>query len=273
MRLVFSFAPQPFYPKGKGSGTYWMGGLVVHRVGLDVLGMRKISCPYRKSNHDSSVVMLPAWLILWPRYRSLMQFVPSALALSATVFFIRVKVTVKLWTVPHNLQAPDTHLAVTDQARKLDQPVLARVAVSNRGTRVWPSRTASLSCAELTPVILYAITDYCQDRKVAFDCTIAFQTVVRRGSSGGTPSYLGIIQFFIYNSILNMLIALLELIKHIWMHLYFDKLLHNINTLIKYNYIWFASTCFDVNTSSSGSLLCLAKIVELDKMELLKYKI
>ena len=184
--------------------------------------------------------------------------------------------TVKLWTVPHNLQAPDTHLAVTDQARKLDQPVLARVAVSNRGTRVWPSRTASLSCAEWTPVILYAITDYCQDRKLALDCTIAFQTVVRRGSSGGTPSYLGIIQFFIYNSILNMLIALLELIKHIWMHLYFNQLLHNINILITHNYIWFVSTCFDVNTSSSGSLMCLAKITyifDLIKCNVKIYKI
>ena len=40
------------------------------------------------------------------------------------------------------------------------------------------------------------------------------------------------------------------------MHFYyllFTQLLHNINTLIAYNYIWFAATCFDVNTSSSGS--------------------
>ena len=53
----------------------------------------------------------------------------------------------------------------------------------------------------------------------------------------------------------------------------YDQVLHNINTLITYNYIWFAATCFDVNTSFSGSLLCLAKItyiVDIDKMELLK---
>ena len=30
--------------------------------------------------------------------------------------------------------------------------------------------------------------------------------------------------------------------------------------LMTYSYIWFAPTCFDFNTSSSGSLLCLAKI-------------
>ena len=52
--------------------------------------------------------------------------------------------------------------------------------------------------------------------------------------------------------------------------------MHNINTLITYNYTWFAATCFDVNTSSSGSSSYLAKItyiVDIDKMELLKYKI
>ena len=45
---------------------------------------------------------------------------------------------------------------------------------------------------------------------------------------------------------------------------------------VTYSYTWFAATCFDVNTSSSGSLLCLAKItyiVDINKMELLKYKI
>ena len=31
----------------------------------------------------------------------------------------------------------------------------------------------------------------------------------------------------------------------------FDQLLHNINTFITYSYIWFAPTCFNVNTSSS----------------------
>ena len=42
-----------------------------------------------------------------------------------------------------------------------------------------------------------------------------------------------------------------------------------LKLLITYNYIWFALTCFDVNTSSSGRSLCLAKItyiVDLDKM-------
>jgi hypothetical protein len=56
----------------------------------------------------------------------------------------------------------------------------------------------------------------------------------------------------------------------------FHLLLHNFNTFITYNYIRFAPTCFDVNTSSSGSPLCLAKItyiVDLYKMLLLKYKI
>ena len=33
-----------------------------------------------------------------------------------------------------------------------------------------------------------------------------------------------------------------------------------LNTLITYNYIWFAPTCFDVNTSYSGSPLCLVKL-------------
>ena len=43
-------------------------------------------------------------------------------------------------------------------------------------------------------------------------------------------------------------------------YLYFDQLLHSINILITYSYIWFAATCFDVNTSSSGSPSCMAKI-------------
>ena len=43
--------------------------------------------------------------------------------------------------------------------------------------------------------------------------------------------------------------------------------------LITYSYIWFAPTCFDVNTSSSGSALCLAKItyiVDLEKNVIVK---
>jgi hypothetical protein len=46
--------------------------------------------------------------------------------------------------------------------------------------------------------------------------------------------------------------------------------------LIAYNYIWFAATCFDVNTSSSGSSSCLAEVTQtvvFDKMELLKYEV
>ena len=58
-------------------------------------------------------------------------------------------------------------------------------------------------------------------------------------------------------------------------YLYFEQLMHNIYTLITYNYIWFTATCFDINTSSAGSSSCLAKITQivvLDKMDLLKYK-
>ena len=51
-------------------------------------------------------------------------------------------------------------------------------------------------------------------------------------------------------------------------YIQFEQPLHNINILITYNYIWFAPTCFEVNTSSSGNSSCLAKItwiVGLDK--------
>lgn len=53
----------------------------------------------------------------------------------------------KLWIVPYNLQAPETHLAVTDQAHRLDQSVLAKVTVAHKAPREWAIRTVSALCS------------------------------------------------------------------------------------------------------------------------------
>jgi hypothetical protein len=75
---------------------------------------------------------------------------------------------------------------------------------------------------------------------------------------------------------LQILLSVFQVVKQ-WDRIYNStNCLHNINTLITYNYILFAATCFDVTTSSSGSSSCLTKItyvVDIDEMELLKYKI
>jgi hypothetical protein len=102
-----------------------------------------------------------------------MHFVSSTLSQQLHVC-VKVKVTGELWIVPRNLQELAMHLAVSGRAHGLDQPLLAIVTVAHTAAREWASRTASQSCAVLKPVILYAIKDYCQDRKLAVNCTIAF---------------------------------------------------------------------------------------------------
>jgi hypothetical protein len=49
-------SPGSFIPGERASGTYWIGGWVGHRVGLHAVEKRKISCPCRESNRDSSTV-------------------------------------------------------------------------------------------------------------------------------------------------------------------------------------------------------------------------
>jgi len=147
MRRVVGFAPQPLYPMRKRSGTYWMGGLVDCRSCLDVLGMKKISCSCRESNQAASLVTAPTTISQLNAVR--FQYIVWQLQ-----FCVRVKVTAKLWIVPHNLQALAAHLAVTDQAHRLDRSVLTKVTVAHKATREWAGRTVSLSCAVLTPVFI-----------------------------------------------------------------------------------------------------------------------
>ena len=138
-----------------------------------------------------------------------MQFVSSTLYNSYN-FVLRVKVTGKLWIVPYNLEALAKHLVVTDQAHRFDQSVLAKVTVAHKTTREWSSRTASLSCAVLKPVFI------CHQGLLSGQeaCCRLYHCFNR---SFGRTRVIWELQFFLYNSILNMLIALLELIKHTWM--------------------------------------------------------
>jgi hypothetical protein len=52
---MVSFRPQP---EDKASGAHYIGGWVGPRIGLDTVEKRKIflSCFYRESNHDTSIV-------------------------------------------------------------------------------------------------------------------------------------------------------------------------------------------------------------------------
>jgi hypothetical protein len=43
-------APAPLYPRGKNTGTHWIGGWVGSRAGLNAEARRKILCPCRGSN-------------------------------------------------------------------------------------------------------------------------------------------------------------------------------------------------------------------------------
>jgi hypothetical protein len=74
-----SFTPRPLYRQGKEPHypLYCMQGLVGPRSGLDV--WRKVSCPFRESSRDSSVVQAVArrhidWAILafqWKQWTSI----------------------------------------------------------------------------------------------------------------------------------------------------------------------------------------------------------
>jgi hypothetical protein len=48
-------APAALYPRGNDLGTYWIGGWVSPRAGLDAGARRKILCPCRGSNPGRSV--------------------------------------------------------------------------------------------------------------------------------------------------------------------------------------------------------------------------
>jgi hypothetical protein len=49
--------PYRFAPGGTAPGTYWIGGCVGPRAGLDSVEEIEISCCYRESNPDSSVAI------------------------------------------------------------------------------------------------------------------------------------------------------------------------------------------------------------------------
>jgi hypothetical protein len=171
MRRVVGFAPQQLYPKAKGSGTYWIGGLVDRRSGPYVLGMRKISCPCRESNHDSSVAKLPAWLLLWPRYRSWMQFLSSTLY-NSYHFVLELR-----WLENCGLFHTT---AGTSNASCRNRPgaQIRSVGVGERhrgpqsyswlGKKDCQSELCSLNACLYMPS-----GDYSQDRNLAVDCTIA----------------------------------------------------------------------------------------------------
>jgi hypothetical protein len=56
-RWVVSFMPLPLYlPGHAATDNHWLGGRLGPRANLDVMENKNISCPYRKSNPDSSVI-------------------------------------------------------------------------------------------------------------------------------------------------------------------------------------------------------------------------
>jgi hypothetical protein len=57
-------APAAFTPGDTAPGTHCVGGWLGLRADLDVMEERKISCPWRESNPDSSVVQ-PSRPIDW----------------------------------------------------------------------------------------------------------------------------------------------------------------------------------------------------------------
>jgi hypothetical protein len=57
LRSAVSFTPLPTPPpRGKEPHTYFKGGWVGPRHGIDVMQTRKMTCSYRESNPDSSIV-------------------------------------------------------------------------------------------------------------------------------------------------------------------------------------------------------------------------
>jgi hypothetical protein len=58
MGVVASFVSLSLTPKQTNHDTHWIGP----REGLDVMEKRKMSCKYQKSNSDSSVIQLRAYL-------------------------------------------------------------------------------------------------------------------------------------------------------------------------------------------------------------------
>jgi hypothetical protein len=50
------FTLRPLYPRVKSPGTHWIGGWVGPTAGVYLAEKRKLSCSYRESNPDSSIV-------------------------------------------------------------------------------------------------------------------------------------------------------------------------------------------------------------------------
>jgi hypothetical protein len=63
-----AWRPCRFTSREKALGTHCIGGWVGPRVGLNVMEKRKISCPYREWNPDSSAVHPVAYSLQWPSY-------------------------------------------------------------------------------------------------------------------------------------------------------------------------------------------------------------
>jgi hypothetical protein len=64
-RWLVSFTLRPLYPRGKNSGTHWIGGWVCPRAGLDDVAKRKIlSC--RESKPGIPSRSLDATYMDWP---------------------------------------------------------------------------------------------------------------------------------------------------------------------------------------------------------------
>jgi hypothetical protein len=62
LRWVVNFTPRPLYSQGrKPPGTHLIGSRVDPRVGLDAGKKRRIPCPCRDSNLDSSTALAGAW--------------------------------------------------------------------------------------------------------------------------------------------------------------------------------------------------------------------
>jgi hypothetical protein len=49
---MVSLAPRQLYPRERTPGTYWIGGRVGPRGGLDTVAKIKVSTPCRESNPD-----------------------------------------------------------------------------------------------------------------------------------------------------------------------------------------------------------------------------
>jgi hypothetical protein len=55
------------HPDWNSSVTHWIGGRLGPRKGLPVVKKRKVSCPYRNSNHVkiNNVILEDVWFMFW----------------------------------------------------------------------------------------------------------------------------------------------------------------------------------------------------------------